>query len=179
MLDFHVECIPNQPGKYLITFKVQNLGASPVNSLFLLREPPFNPNQSIVPNFFSFPAINPGGISPVLQAVISGLTPGQPFCFKYLFTLCDNCCAERKCFIPPVCPPGGVMGVPCAPGETCYANCDGSTVAPVLNVNDFICFQTKFAEQDPCANCDGSTVPPVLNVNDFICFVNKFGNGCP
>jgi hypothetical protein len=71
------------------------------------------------------------------------------------------------------------MGVPCAPGETCYANCDGSTVAPVLNVNDFICFQTKFAEQDPCANCDGSTVPPVLNVNDFICFVNKFGNGCP
>src|SRR5262245_26370556 len=22
----------------------------------------------------------------------------------------------------------------------CYANCDGSSVAPILNVNDFICF---------------------------------------
>ena len=28
---------------------------------------------------------------------------------------------------------------------TCYANCDGSTVAPVLNINDFQCFLNKFA----------------------------------
>jgi len=27
----------------------------------------------------------------------------------------------------------------------CYANCDGSTVAPVLNVSDFICFQSRYA----------------------------------
>ena len=27
----------------------------------------------------------------------------------------------------------------------CYANCDGSTSQPILNVNDFICFQAKFA----------------------------------
>jgi hypothetical protein len=61
----------------------------------------------------------------------------------------------------------------------CYANCDASTVAPILNVSDFICFQTKFAAGDSYANCDGSTVPPVLNVSDFICFQTQFAQGCP
>jgi len=27
----------------------------------------------------------------------------------------------------------------------CYANCDGSSVPPILNVSDFICFQQKYA----------------------------------
>ena len=61
----------------------------------------------------------------------------------------------------------------------CYANCDGSTVAPALNVADFVCFQTKYAAGDAYANCDGSTVPPVLNVADFTCFLNAFAAGCP
>ncbi|MBL9031710.1 MAG: hypothetical protein JNM80_08380 [Phycisphaerae bacterium] len=61
----------------------------------------------------------------------------------------------------------------------CYANCDGSTTPPVLNVNDFTCFLNKFAAADPYANCDGSTTPPVLNVNDFTCFLNQFAIGCP
>jgi hypothetical protein len=60
----------------------------------------------------------------------------------------------------------------------CYANCDGSTAAPILNVNDFICFEARFAAGDPYANCDGSTFPPVLNVNDFICFENRMVRGC-
>jgi len=64
-------------------------------------------------------------------------------------------------------------------GTTCYANCDGSSSAPVLNVNDFICFQNLFAAGDPAANCDASTTPPVLNVNDFVCFSNAFAAGCP
>jgi hypothetical protein len=61
----------------------------------------------------------------------------------------------------------------------CYANCDGSTAPPVLNVNDFICFQGRFAAGDPAANCDGSTAQPVLNVNDFICFQAAYAAGCP
>jgi hypothetical protein len=61
----------------------------------------------------------------------------------------------------------------------CYANCDGSTVPPVLTVNDFICFQSAFAAGNPYANCDGSTVVPVLTVNDFICFQGRFAAGCP
>src|SRR5690606_33170604 len=64
-------------------------------------------------------------------------------------------------------------------GVTCYANCDGSTSQPVLNVNDFICFQTAFAAGDTYANCDGSTNQPILNVNDFICFQTQFAQGCP
>ncbi len=65
-----------------------------------------------------------------------------------------------------------------------YPNCDQSTVAPVLNVNDFICFLNAFAAGDPYypfqyANCDGSSLVPVLNVNDFVCFLNLFAAGCP
>jgi hypothetical protein len=59
------------------------------------------------------------------------------------------------------------------------AGSDGSSSSPVLNVNDFICFQAKFAAGDPYANCDGSTAPPVLNVNDFICFQQSLAAGCP
>ncbi|MFN0130999.1 MAG: beta-propeller fold lactonase family protein [Phycisphaerales bacterium] len=61
----------------------------------------------------------------------------------------------------------------------CYANCDGSVVPPVLNVNDFNCFLNKFGAGDPGANCDQSQIPPILNVNDFVCFVNRFSAGCP
>ena len=31
------------------------------------------------------------------------------------------------------------------PPGLCYANCDGSTTAPVLNVNDFTCFMNRYA----------------------------------
>jgi hypothetical protein len=60
----------------------------------------------------------------------------------------------------------------------CYANCDASTQAPVLNVGDFTCFLQKYASADPYANCDGSTQAPVLNVGDFTCFLQKYSAGC-
>ncbi|MFN0131620.1 MAG: hypothetical protein ACKVW3_03660 [Phycisphaerales bacterium] len=71
-----------------------------------------------------------------------------------------------------------IVGFTCGTA-TCYANCDGSTSAPILNVNDFVCFQNLFAAGSSLANCDGSTIPPVLNVNDFVCFQNAFSAGCP
>jgi FtsP/CotA-like multicopper oxidase with cupredoxin domain/plastocyanin len=70
---------------------------------------------------------------------------------------------------------------------TCYANCDTSTTAPVLNVDDFTCFINQFALAQSLphlqqighyANCDGSTIAPVLNVDDFTCFINEFATGC-
>jgi hypothetical protein len=69
----------------------------------------------------------------------------------------------------------------------CYGNCDNSTTAPVLNVEDFTCFinafssaqSLSFQEQvEHYANCDRSTLPPVLNVEDFTCFINRFAAGC-
>jgi hypothetical protein len=65
-----------------------------------------------------------------------------------------------------------------ASGPTCYANCDGSTGTPFLNVADFTCFLQKFSTGNPYANCDGSTNIPVLNVADFTCFLQKFSIGC-
>ena len=61
----------------------------------------------------------------------------------------------------------------------CYANWEGSTQTPVLNVADFYCFLTRYASGDPHANCDNSTQPPVLNVQDFGCFLTRFAAGCP
>jgi DNA-binding beta-propeller fold protein YncE len=61
----------------------------------------------------------------------------------------------------------------------CWANCDGSTAAPALNVADFSCFLGRYASGDPYANCDGSTAAPVLNVSDFTCFLVKYAAGCP
>jgi hypothetical protein len=64
-------------------------------------------------------------------------------------------------------------------GPACYANCDASTTAPVLNVGDFTCFLQRFAAGDSYANCDASTTPPILNVGDFTCFLQRFAAGCP
>jgi hypothetical protein len=69
----------------------------------------------------------------------------------------------------------------------CYANCDGSTTPPILNVEDFTCFINEFAAAQSLpheqqlthyANCDQSTTAPVLNVEDFTCFINQFAAGC-
>jgi hypothetical protein len=71
---------------------------------------------------------------------------------------------------------------------TCYGNCDGSTVEPVLNVDDFTCFINNYAQAQSLphaqqiehyANCDGSTIAPALNVDDFTCFINAYAQGCP
>jgi hypothetical protein len=65
-----------------------------------------------------------------------------------------------------------------APSSCCYANCDGSTTTPCLNVLDFGCFLNAFAAGNTYANCDHSTTAPILNVLDFGCFLNKFAAGC-
>jgi hypothetical protein len=49
----------------------------------------------------------------------------------------------------------------------------------VLNVGDFTCFLQRYANGEAYANCDGSTAAPVLNVGDFTCFLQKYAAGCP
>ena len=75
--------------------------------------------------------------------------------------------------------PSGNLAIWNGCAAACYANCDGSAAPPVLNINDFVCFQSRFAAGDPYANCDGSTAQPVLNINDFVCFQARFAAGCP
>jgi cytochrome c peroxidase len=70
----------------------------------------------------------------------------------------------------------GSAGCPAPCG---YANCDGSTSQPYLNVADFSCFLQRFAAGEAYANCDGSALPPVLNVQDFTCFLQRYAAGCP
>jgi hypothetical protein len=69
----------------------------------------------------------------------------------------------------------------------CYANCDGSTVQPILNVDDFTCFINEYAQAQSLphaqqighyTNCDNSTAAPALNIDDFTCFINVYAQGC-
>jgi hypothetical protein len=62
--------------------------------------------------------------------------------------------------------------------SACYANCDSSASAPVLNVQDFTCFLQRYAAGNGYANCDGSTSAPALNVSDFTCFLQRYAAGC-
>lgn len=57
----------------------------------------------------------------------------------------------------------------------CYADCDGSGS---LTANDFLCFLNSYNLGFSYANCDGSTVAPMNNALDFICFMNKYAVGC-
>jgi len=58
----------------------------------------------------------------------------------------------------------------CDPG--CYAdfNDDG-----VLNILDFVSFQTAFVGQDPAADCN---TEDIFNILDFVCFQGEFVKGC-
>jgi hypothetical protein len=65
----------------------------------------------------------------------------------------------------------------------CYADCDNATSPkgknagpPVLDIDDFICFQTKFAVGDYLyADCD---LNGYLEIDDFICFQTAYALGC-
>ncbi|MCH8270011.1 MAG: VCBS repeat-containing protein [Planctomycetes bacterium] len=62
----------------------------------------------------------------------------------------------------------------------CYADCDQSTGRGVLDLRDFLCFQTAFTSADPYAcDCDTSTGQSVCDIFDFLCFQNAFVAGCP
>ena len=54
----------------------------------------------------------------------------------------------------------------------CYPDCDQDGV---LTIDDFICFQTIFALNDPYADCDADSL---LTIDDFICFQTFFAIGC-
>jgi hypothetical protein len=61
------------------------------------------------------------------------------------------------------------------PPAACYPDCDSQGG---LTANDFSCFLNAYASGQSYANCDGSSVAPVLTANDFACFLNQFASGC-
>jgi Beta-propeller repeat len=62
----------------------------------------------------------------------------------------------------------------------CYPDCDNFSAPGVLDIGDFLCFQTKFRLHEPYAcNCDVSTGVGVCDIFDFLCFQNAFVAGCP
>ena len=60
----------------------------------------------------------------------------------------------------------------------CYADCDKSTGAGVLDIFDFLCFQNAFVNNDPYA-CECDLPFAGCDIFDFLCFQNYFVAGCP
>jgi hypothetical protein len=60
-------------------------------------------------------------------------------------------------------------------GGSCYANCDQSTMVPLLTANDFMCYLRAYVSGSSYANCDGVGG---LTAGDFICFLSSYTNGC-
>lgn len=54
----------------------------------------------------------------------------------------------------------------------CPADVNGDEV---LNILDFVAFQSLYLAADPCADCDGNGV---FNILDFVCYQNLFQAGC-
>jgi hypothetical protein len=59
----------------------------------------------------------------------------------------------------------------------CYADCDKSTGFGVLDIFDFLCFQSAFVNNDPYA-CGCAIEPWSCDIFDFLCFQSAFVAGC-
>ncbi len=109
---------------------------------------------------------------------LAGPTSGWVYYQRDVTVLHDNPQLVFRVFAIPITPESVAWFDDVSICAACYPNCDGSTIPPVLNVNDFACFLNAYAAGDPYANCDGSTTQPVLNVLDFACFLNQYAAGC-
>jgi hypothetical protein len=97
----HIACDP-ATGTYTYSFQFQNLTADTLYHAYFF--PPagvtFTPNHVVFPT-----GIPPGGISPTINVVISGGTPGKELCFN--MTVHDirlhQCCVRRLCITLPEC----------------------------------------------------------------------------
>lgn len=140
----------------------------------------FNP-EAMAAIYREIPGVQDAGI---VYWVCAGFCCGSTWSYEpdaagtWRWTVRMNRSLIRGCNLPPI-ERSFLVTQDGEVSRVCYANCDGSTQAPVLNVDDFLCFQAVFAAGDPQANCDGSTAEPVLNVNDFVCFQEAYVRGCP
>ena len=100
------------------------------------------------------------------------ITNGTPHCEQILAAFADGLITPSFQII---CGDDGLNGS----GRTCYADFDESTGPGVLDIFDYLAFQSLFLERDPQAcDCDTSTGPAVCDVFDFICFQAAFAAGC-
>jgi len=96
------QCKPGNSGSFQYSFQIQNLGNSVIDHLFLSP----TSGGTLTPTYLVVPSIAPGGIDPTPRTItVSGLSPGQPFCFDIsahdsAFTAC---CQKRICIEVPFC----------------------------------------------------------------------------
>ena len=59
------------------------------------------------------------------------------------------------------------------PAGGCAADCNDDGV---LNILDFVCFQTEWQNQLATGDCDANGM---YNILDFVCYQTLFQRGCP
>ncbi|HYU34459.1 MAG TPA: hypothetical protein VEW48_20090 [Thermoanaerobaculia bacterium] len=97
------QCQLGNPGSFQYSFQIQNLGNSAIDHLFLSPAS----GGTLAPAYLAVPTIAAnGGIDSTPRTItVSGLSPGQPFCFDVsahdaAFTAC---CQKRICIGVPSC----------------------------------------------------------------------------
>jgi hypothetical protein len=76
----------------------------------------------------------------------------------------------------PASPVGEVIRIDDIAFRSCSANCDGSTVQPVLTANDLICAFNAWVANDPIGDLDG--LAGIYGPSEFTAFLTAFYNGC-
>ena len=158
-------------------------------------EDPVKDNSDYAIGYAYWPNHDALGGAPLVKATIAAPFPGifgVAGAANDYHMAADGACVVHLVYVHRE--PGSILPsvfhrqiVYCEPDPTCYANCDNSTVAPVLNVGDFTCFVQQYSiatllpsdqQITHYANCDHSTVTPAVNVGDFTCFLQKYAAGC-
>ena len=100
------------------------------------------------------------------------LANGTPHCEQILAAFADGLITPS---FEIVCSDDGLNGS----GRACYADFDSSTGTNVLDIFDFLAFQSLFLESDlQACDCDTTSGPGVCDVFDFLCFQGAFAAGC-
>jgi len=152
---------PADFGPFSNSLLVANAGDGRINA--------FNPSTGAFLGALADPAGNPIAIDGLRGIDFGNGLPGQATNTLYYAASPSFGVVGQFARIDAVCPSAPL----------CYANCDASTAAPLLNAGDFTCFLSRFRANDCYANCDGNTGVPALSAADFTCFLNKFRAGCP
>lgn len=108
-----LECDPDNPGSYIISFLVTNLTSDTLEHLYIFPDA----GLTVTPNYFDVPSVGPGGTTPAITFNLDGGFPGDEVCL--LISVHDErleqCCAVEKCFTLPDC-------------------CDGDQEKPVIEL---------------------------------------------
>lgn len=117
LVNWKIDCDPQSPGNYLLSFQVTNNSALGGGSGFTANQIVLNnlfPLSTVTPTIISIPPLLPGQTSATQTVSVFGVLPGQNLCFNLSLHNISNgneldCCtnSQQYCLLIPDCPNNG------------------------------------------------------------------------